>query len=254
MPRPSVVFAIFAACACLVAGQGGARAEQVVTLSNGEWLPYMSETAPHYGVISRIVSEAFALEGVTVKYVFRPWSRALAEAELGQVDGSVIWSEGAAAAGRKRVFIMSDTVFEGVSVLFHLKSQPFDWHDFDDLLRYSIGGTSGYAYQFESVPGMRIDRAVSDELSIRKLLAGRFQLFPSDLEGARLILRTRFTPEQAAQVTYHPRPYNVTRYRLIMGRKNPANAHYIALFNRGLRRLKESGRYAQYMDELRSGT
>ena len=49
-----------------------ASADEVITLTSGAWLPYLSECAPHHGVVSRIVTEAFALEGVRVNYIFRP--------------------------------------------------------------------------------------------------------------------------------------------------------------------------------------
>lgn|GEM_PF-4396989 len=118
------------ACACLALASWRARAQDVanvIMLSNGEWQPSMSQTAPHYGVVSRIVSEAFALEGVTVKYVFRPWIRAFIEAESGDINGSIIWAGGQPGSSRIRDFYFSDTVFEAKSVFFHLKSVPYTW-------------------------------------------------------------------------------------------------------------------------------
>ncbi len=43
--------------------------EETIRLTNGEWIPFLSEDLKHYGVISRIVKEAFALEGMKVEYV-----------------------------------------------------------------------------------------------------------------------------------------------------------------------------------------
>jgi polar amino acid transport system substrate-binding protein len=241
------------ASACLALLASGTRAEDIITLSNGEWLPYLSETAPHYGVISRIVTEAFALEGVKVRYVFRPWSRAFAEAATGKVQGSVVWSEGLPGTVRATDFYYSDTVFDGQSVFFYLKAKPFNWTTFADLAKVKIGGTAGYEYKFERVPHVTIDRAATDELNFRKLLAGRFQVFPANLDNGRLILRENFTPEEAARITVHPRPYAITHYHLIMSKKLAGNERYVELFNRGLRRLKDNGKFAQYMDDLKKG-
>lgn len=239
---------IFFASLCVAAA---APAEEVITLSNGEWLPYMSASAPHYGPLSRIVQEAFALQGITVRYVFRPWNRAYAEAAAGQVQGSIVWSKGLPGTARASDFLYSDIVFEGQSVFFHLKKKPFDWHDFSDLARVSIGGTASYEYQFERLPGIHIDRAPSDELSFRKLLAGRFDVFPADADSGWLILRSRFTPDEMAQVTVHAKPYAATPYHLIMPRRLKDSARLMKQFNHGLLRLKASGRYAEYMEELR---
>lgn len=227
----------------LALAQARLRAEEI-TLTNGEWLPYQSEHLPHYGVLSRIVTEAFALEGVTVRYVFRPWPRALAEAKSGAAQGSIVWSEGAPGSSRMRDFHFSDLVFESQSVFFHLKSMSFNWSTYADLLPYKIGGVAGYEYRFQSIPGMKIDRAATDELCMRKLLAGRFDLFPSSLDVGMYLLRTRFSAQEAARVTIHKGAYSSTRYHLLLPRTLPGSERYLELFNKGLKKLKDSGRYA----------
>ena len=228
-----------------------ASAEEVITLTSGEWLPYISEKSPHYGPISRIVSEAFALEGVRVNYVFRPWSRAYAEADTDSANGSIGWSTSKRDTERNRRFYFSDTVFDGQSVFFHLKSYPFQWNSFAQLAGMRIGGTAGYEYRFDKNPQIKIDRsAASDELNFRKLVAGRFDLFPASLDVGQYILRNELTPEQASLVTWNPKPYNITDYHLILNKKNAANRRYLILFNRGLKRLKASGKYAQYMQDI----
>lgn len=226
-----------------------ARADDI-TLTNGEWRPYLSEQLPHHGVLSRIVTEAFALEGVTVRYVFRPWPRAIAEARKGAAHGSIVWSEGPPGSARNRDFLFSDVVYEDESVFFHRKDVAFHWASFADLPKYRIGGVAGYEYRFEDVPGVRIDRAGTDELCMRKLLAGRFDVFPSSLGVGLYVLRARLSPGEAARITWHPGAYNRTRYHLILPRSLKRSAHYAALFNKGLKRLKDSGRYAQYLADL----
>ena len=41
-------------------------AEETIRIAIGEWPPYTSKELKHYGVVSRIVAETFALEGVKV--------------------------------------------------------------------------------------------------------------------------------------------------------------------------------------------
>jgi polar amino acid transport system substrate-binding protein len=223
---------------------------ETITLSNGEWLPYLSQSLPHYGPVSRIVSEAFALEGITVKYVFRPWPRAYAEAQRGLVNGSVVWSINEGESERARDFLASDVVLESQSVFFVRKGSKFHWTKDADLAGLRIGGVAGYEYRFEGVPGMHLDRASTEELNFRKLAAGRVDLVPTNLDVGRYILRVNFKPEEAAGIAVAPGVYNITQYRLIMRRADGANAAYIERFNRGLRMLKESGKYDQYMADL----
>ncbi len=235
--------------AFLLAAAFAAHAEEI-TLSNGEWHPYLAAQSPHGGVGSRIVSEAFALEGIKVNFVFRPWQRAFLEAQFGEVQGSILWGPGPPGSDRGRRFYFSDPVLVGRSVFFHLRSVAFDWQRPEDLVPLRIGGTLGYKYAFENQPGIRIDRAGTDEIGFTKLLAGRFQLFPSDLYAGRDVLKRHFTPAQVALITYHPRPYMITQYHLIMSKQQAGNARYIALFNRGLKKLKDSGKYASYLAQL----
>lgn len=241
-------------CALFLACQGAAaRASETVTLTIGEWLPYASEKAPHQGPVARIVSEAFALEGVDVRLIFRPWNRAYQEAASGSVNGSAIWSTGAGDSDRNRRFYFTDAIVEGQSVFFHLKTQPFTWNSYAQLRGLAIGGTTGYEYAFDKDPLITIDRsAASDELNFHKLLAGRFQIFPDNLDIGLSVMRRALTPEQADLITWDPKPYNRPRYYVMLNKDIPANRRYLALFNRGLRRLKDSGRYQQYIDEMRS--
>lgn len=227
---------------------------EAITLTSGEWRPFLSEQLPHYGVLSRIVSEAFALEGVTVRYTFRPWARALAEAQQGKAQGSVVWSVGAPGSSRNRDFHFSDLVYEDTSGFFYRKDFLFSWTNINEMAKkYKVGGVAGYEYPFERLPGVNIDRAPSDELAMRKLLAGRFDVFPSSLGVGMYVLRTQFTADERARIAYHRGAFTKTRYHLILPRSLPSSVRHLALFNKGLRRLKESGRYQQYIADLETG-
>lgn len=69
---------------------GSAQAAEQVRLTNGEWPPYLGETLPYHGVASRIVAEAFALQGIEVQWEFHPWARSLKMAKQGVRDGSAV--------------------------------------------------------------------------------------------------------------------------------------------------------------------
>jgi polar amino acid transport system substrate-binding protein len=92
-----------------------------VRLTNGEWSPYLGQNLPHHGVASRIVEEAFALEGTRVRWEFYPWARALRSAERGKSDGSAVWLR---SPEREQAFYISDPVVESGYYLFHRKDRP----------------------------------------------------------------------------------------------------------------------------------
>jgi len=51
-------------------------AGEAIRLTTGEFVPFTSKSLKYNGVISRIVTEAFALEGGEVEYGWYPWKRA----------------------------------------------------------------------------------------------------------------------------------------------------------------------------------
>ena len=230
-----------------------ALAEETIRLTNGEWKPYQSKTLKYYGVASRIVTEAFALEGVKVEYKFRPWKRAFIEAKLGKFDGSLIWAK---VAQREKNFYFSDVVIIGRSTFFHLKSYPFNWETFDDLQGLEVGGTLGYSYAFDEGEWkgkFKISRVPKDEQNFAKLLRKRIQIVPVDLNVGYLILHEQFKPEEVQLITHHPKAYFSSSYHLILSKKVKRNKLLIKKFNKGLIRLRESGKYDQFITESLGG-
>ncbi len=225
-------------------------AAETITITNGEWPPYLSDQLQHSGFVSHIVSDAFKLKSVNVNYKFRPWKRAFEEARNGTAHGSVVWSK---TKEREQDFLFSDPVIIGKSVLFHLKDKKVDWNRPEDLAKYKIGGTLGYKYSFEHLSNIVIERVTSDELNFRKLLWKRIDLFPSDKDAGYVILNKHFTQQEITQITYHPLPYDQTSYSLMLSKKHPNSKHLLALFNAGLKELKASGKYSQIISAQESG-
>ncbi len=51
----------------LLSSSATSLAGETIRITNGDWPPFTSEQLPSGGPLSRIVSEAFALEGITVE-------------------------------------------------------------------------------------------------------------------------------------------------------------------------------------------
>jgi polar amino acid transport system substrate-binding protein len=232
-----------------------ASAENRIRLTSGEWTPYLSENLPYFGLASRVVTEAFAEEGVTVEYGYFPWARSFMLAQTGEWDGALIWTK---SAEREKDFYYSEPLFDSFQVFFHLKSKSFDWKEIQDLAGLNIGGAIGYDYgeaftQAEKAGQIKVDRAATDEQNFKKLLLGRIDIFPSDLEVALDILRRNFSPEEIAQITYHPLPVRADPLYLLLSRKVAGNQERMELFNAGLKHLKSSGKLQAFIDESRQG-
>lgn len=226
---------------------------ETIRLTNGQWPPYFSKFLPHYGVGSQIVTEAFALEGIEVTYVFFPWKRGLKLAQNGTFDGAVGWQTN---TEREQYFYASETIWQAPWVFFHLKKVAFDWHRLTDLAPLKIGGTLEYMYtpQFlaaERAGQITVDRAVSDEAGWKKLVAGRIDVFPQLIDVGYFQIQKLFDPDTMRLITHHPRIIGLHAEQLLLSRKIVRNKRLLTIFNRGVQRLKESGRYDQYSKALR---
>jgi len=222
-----------------------------VTLTNGEWPPYLGQKLPHQGVASRIVAEAFALEGIDVRWEFYPWARALRLAERGDRAGAAVWLY---SPEREQQFFISDPVVESGYHFFHLKHLDFNWKHVKDLHGLNICGTVGYNYgeafqQAEAEKSLKVRRQTSDELCFRQVLSGRVDVFPMDKVVGFAMLHQHFSAAERAQLSFHPEPLRSDPLHLLLSRKVPGNAELNVRFNRGLARLRESGKIAQYLLE-----
>jgi len=232
-----------------------ALAGETIRITNGEWSPYLSEKLKYYGVASRIVTEAFELEGTSVEYGFFPWKRALLLAQKGKWDGTVIWSH---TKDRAKDFYYSDPVVKCKWVFFYLKTTSFDWKVIDDLRGFRIGGTLGYKYNpdfeaAEEAGRITVDRVPKDEQNFEKLIKGRIDIFVQDIDVGYEMLNNLFPKEKVCMFTHHPKPIKDTDFHLLLSKKAEKNREMLTLFNKGLRQLRESGKIEQYLKESRIG-
>ena len=228
---------------------GSAQAADTVRLSNGEWPPYMGAALPHQGVASRIVAEAFALEGIDVQWQFHPWARSLKMAADGQSDGTAVWLP---SQEREQHFYVSDPVIDASYYLFHLKTQPFDWRTLEDLRGLRLATTRGYDYgqsfhDAEAAGELQVTLVNSDEQGLRQLLAGRIDLFPLDKVVAYDLLYHHFSNEEHQRLSFHPKPLRSDSLHLLLSRKVAGNAERMVRFNHGLEQLRRSGKISRYL-------
>lgn len=212
-----------------------------VTITNGEWPPYLSQDLPHYGLASRIITEAFALEGITVKYGFFPWARSLHMTKTGSWDAAAVWrfSEERAAD-----FYYSEPILTDNAVFFHLKTMEFDWNDYADLKYHAIGTTRGYHYgeefhQAQADRKIHVEQATSDEHNFKRLIHGHINLLVHDENVGYYQLNNNNLAEYSDLITHHPRPVIASTMHLLFSKKVAGNKQLVKTFNRGLKKLKQ---------------
>lgn len=229
--------------------------EPVVRLANGEWPPYTGASLPKQGCDSLVVAEAFALEGVKVVYEFLPWARGYMLSQNGVLDGAIDWAD--TAEHRAAHFVSKDYISRQLWVFFHRTATSISWDNLHDLRGKTIGLTIGYAYSDVFAPlkaanPAQFSEAASDSLNLKKLLTGRIDLFPIERAVGLYLIGTELSGEEQAQLTDHPKPVADLYTHLLLSRAKPGNEQRMLQFDRGLHRLKASGRYEQIMQPCSS--
>ncbi|MCP1292816.1 transporter substrate-binding domain-containing protein [Chromobacterium sp. S0633] len=236
---------------CLAAAPPPARE---VVLASGEWPPYLSAKLPQQGYASHIVSEAFRLAGITVRYRHFPWARAEAMVRGGEIAGSVVWS---ITPERERFALFSLPVVVDEEVAFHLAKRPLSPTEMPDLygLRMATPNGSKLGVWGEAVRAghIRNDSTQDIESGMRQLLAERIDFFPLVKSVGQSLLRRRFTPEQRAAIVYAPKVWERNEYRLMLSRAQPQSQWLLDRFNEGLVRLKNSAQYRRMERDFEDG-
>jgi polar amino acid transport system substrate-binding protein len=227
-------------------------AQETIRLTNGEWPPYTSQQQKYQGPISRVIKEAFALEGIKVEYGFFPWARSFALSEQGKWDGSIVWYFN---QERARAHFYSDPILDVETYFFHLKSTSFDWQSIEDLYDVNLGSlistfNTDEFEQAEKAGKLHVEWAPNYRILFKKLSAGRISAVPLELDVGYSVMRKELTAEEFNNITYHPKPLKTAPLHVIFSKKAKNSQKMRRAFNKGLKKLKASGKYDEYFAEL----
>jgi len=241
------------ACACLAQpATTSAKDHLSIVLGSDEWPPYLGSSLPYNGILSRVVSAAFARSNVAVSYRFLPNNRSLQSARNGTVDGSLGW---AFSTERQLDLLYSQPILTARMVFFQRKGAERHWSQLTELAGLRIGITIGnyYSDEFERLmqQGVLHTDAAADDLSnLRKLLARRIDLFPADEEVGRYLLSHNFSPVHASQLS-SSQPFWLAPLHVVIWRRHIHGEELITRFNQGLQALHESGEFERMVRETR---
>lgn len=222
-----------------------------LSITVGDWPPYFDQEAHGQGMVARLVRDIFSEEGYTVSFRFLPWKRAYYEAALGRHDATAVWMH---EADREKDFIYSEPVLSERFVLFHRKGDPILWDDLADLESVRLGGSIGYSYgtAFDNAVDagvLDVEWVASPELNFRRLVRGRIDAFPEEINVGYHILRRELTPSAAREIVHHPRAILENKSFLLFPRATDFESReLLGKFNRRLQAFRDSGRYQRYFN------
>ena len=226
---------------------------EIIHIATGEYPPLTSESLDHGGYINRIVSSAFALSNIEVKYHYMPWKRALETTRIGQFQASSFWGD---SKKRHKDFIHSD-VIDKIHFIFFYRTlnKNFTWNTLNDLQHYKIGATRGYTYteafwSLKNKDQFRISIANDDTENLKRLIKGQIDIFPISKLTGMFLLSKNFTKDEAAKVSLYPKALSQGKNLLLFSKLSPGNEVLVEKFNQGLKILKEQNKLALFRQEL----
>lgn len=231
-----------------------ALAEEI-TVTVGDWPPYISQGMKNNGAISHLISDIFADEGIEVTIRFLPWARAYAEAAAGKHEATGVWMH---KEEREADFIYSDPVLTESFVFFHLKTKKFNWKTLKDLEGLRLGGGIKYSYGPEMDQALEsgqltMERAANDQSNFAKLLLERITLYPQEMNVGYASLLSEFSKADRDKITHHPKPFLNNQSHLLFPKKLKASEVLLRKFNKRLQEYRASGRYNEYLEKMRDG-
>ncbi|KPA11486.1 amino acid ABC transporter substrate-binding protein [Candidatus Magnetomorum sp. HK-1] len=154
----------------------------------------------------------------------------------------------------KKKFYISDSLILDTISFFYLISSKFEWNAFNDLKETLIGGTIGYNYgkefqEAEKAKIIMVYRVTNNSQNFRKLLFKRIVAFPMSTLPGYVMLYKNFKQKDINQITNHTKPVHSTHIYLLLSKTHKKNKSRITVFNRSLKKLKDSGKYDQYFDK-----
>ncbi|MEN0000303.1 MAG: transporter substrate-binding domain-containing protein [Pseudomonadota bacterium] len=216
----TAICTLFLVATAIMAGPV-AHAEQSLTISTGEYAPFTDSSVVGGGTVNAIVSQIAEKSGLTAQFEYMPWMRALELTRVGRFDATSFWYF---SAERKPEFIHVGPVLHDRLVFFRRADMPDQsWEELEDLSAFKIGAVTGYTYapefwQYADEDRIDVEIAPDDEANLRKLLAGRIDLYPMSEQVGRRLIETKFSKADQARFAVISKPLIVTEGYLLVSR------------------------------------
>ena len=193
-------------------------------IATGEYAPFTGENLPDHGVVNARVQNVAEAAGYIVEFHYMPWKRTLESTRRNAFDATSYWSY---SSEREGDFIHVGPVLRDPLVfLVREDSLLRDWTSLEDLSGLRIGVVPGYTYSEElwalgESGVLTLSEATSDEANLKKLLAGRIDIFPTNEVVGWHMIREIFSEEEQAQFRALVTPLNMSEGFILVPRIAP---------------------------------
>jgi polar amino acid transport system substrate-binding protein len=224
---------------------------QSIPLGTGEWAPFAGQNLKNLGFVNDVAAKAFALEGITVSFDFKPWARIESETFNGIYAASPGWAS--TAERKERFFYSKDPIMTDGSILISLAGSSFTWNSMNDLKKYTIGSNRADYYVSDlRKAGVRVVELDTYTQGITMLLAKRFDALIINGAVGRQLLRS-LPASDKSKLIVSAKDYDSTGYYILFSRKYPNVQSLISKFEAGFEKLRKSGEYDKMVKDLQNG-
>lgn len=229
-----------------------ARAEETLVIATNIYPPYVTEDVEN-SFLPGLFDEIGREMGVRFKFEILPWLRCEQNVEDHSAWGAIPYRK---TDAREKRFAFSDPLYLQDSHFFaydaHGIKPQYNYSDLTELRGLRIGGIQGYYYEswFEEA-GLDMDFAHSEEQNLRRLKAGRIDLFPSATTLAWYQIRALFPPEEVANFYTVETPLiDGAGLHLMTSKTYPDNDTLLVRFNKALHIVQQNGTFAQLVEKF----
>jgi polar amino acid transport system substrate-binding protein len=238
---PSITLLLLAAS--LLSGAAHAAPVRLVTGEN--YVPYTDKRLPHGGMATEIVERAFAHVARSVTLSWKPWRRGYAETRARSYDATFPYLQ---TDERARHFIYSSPIVELELRLFSKRDAGLDAGQPASLAGKVACQPLGWAEPpllaaLRARGQLQIIEPSDMGTCVKMVAMGRADFFVADrLQGLDAVRQ-----QQVHDIDPGTAVLGSDAICLIAPRANPASAALISDFNRGLRKLRDSGEHARIL-------
>lgn len=226
----------------LAASLAMAESAPVSLAADRAWQPFIRPAAPGGGLVTHLVTAAFEAAGRNAEVHYLTWSRVLkatAEGDYDAIAGAYRTEQ------RLRRFLYSEPFLRfRVSLIARRDFSIPAYKNLDELKPFTIGIIRDAAYPDAlKKAGLRLHSSANRGNLVRMLRDGRIDLLADTEDLFRHhALKAGLNPDDFIVVTP---PLRDEPLYVVAPRGEPGSAQLIAEFNRGLQRLRDTGRYLE---------
>lgn len=236
---------------CLVWGSDTAKLEKLKINLTAQYYPPYINGENNDAFLTRIVLAAFKLANVEVSQSEVPNNRAISGVTQGLYEGSYGW--GYTEERASKLLYSAKPIFSLRIVFFQRVNEDYSWEKLSDLHSHTIGAVQGNFYsdeftRLQNRAELTVDYAPSDVSNFRKLLTGRVDLLPIDLETGNYILQKHFRAEERHKLVAQSKALSVVPVYVVINKNLPRAKELMQRFDMGFQQLSDSGQLAKIIE------